>query len=150
MNISLSQAKQIIEAAAKRAVAMNKPITVAVVDAGGYLVALERMDGARPIQPQIANAKAYTGAIMQRPGLMLKGWQDSQPGFFAQLSTMGLHPILAAEGALPIKRDGELIGGLGVAGGTGPEDQHLCESVLRELGYELDFDQFNSIIKKAE
>ena len=45
---------------------------------------------------------------MQRPGLMLKGWQESQPGFFAQLSTMGLHPILATEGALPIKRGGVL------------------------------------------
>jgi uncharacterized protein GlcG (DUF336 family) len=147
MNLSLADANQIIKTAKERAVALNKPITVAVVDTGGYLIALERMDGARPIQPRIANAKAYTGAVMQRPGVMLKGWQDSQPGFFAQLSTMGLHPILATEGALPIKRNGELVGGLGVAGGTGREDQQLCESVLSELGYELDFEQFNSIRK---
>lgn len=147
MNISLTDAKALIDAARKRAATLNKPITVAVVDAGGYIVALERMDGARPLQPDIATAKAYTGAVMQRPGLMLKGWQDSQPSFFAQLSTMGLHPILATEGALPIKRGGTLIGGFGVAGGTGPEDQELCEAVLRELGYELDFEQFNRIKK---
>jgi uncharacterized protein GlcG (DUF336 family) len=147
MSINLADAKQIIDTARKHAAALNKPITIAVVDSGGYVVALERMDGARPLQPNIATAKAYTGAIMQRPGLMLKGWQDSQPSFFAQLSTMGLHPILATEGALPIKRGGVLVGGLGVAGGTGPEDQQLCEAVLRELGYELDFDQFNRIRK---
>jgi uncharacterized protein GlcG (DUF336 family) len=147
MNISLEQARQIVDAAVRHAAALNKPITVAVVDSGGYVVALERMDGARPLQPSIATAKAYTGAVMQRPGLMLKGWQDSQPSFFAQLSGMGLHPILATEGALPIKRDGTLIGGMGVAGGTGPEDQQLCEAVLRELGYELDFEQFNRIRK---
>ena len=147
MNISLLDAKLLVDAARRHAVALNKPITVAVVDCGGYLVALERMDGARPLQPNIAMAKAYTGAIMQRPGLMLRGWQDSQPSFFAQLSSMGLHPILATEGALPIKRDGTLLGGMGVAGGTGPEDQQLCEAVLRELGYELDFEQFNRIQK---
>jgi uncharacterized protein GlcG (DUF336 family) len=147
MNITLGDARQILDAARGQAAALNKPVTVAVVDSGGYLVALERMDGARPLQPNIAVAKAYTGAVMQRPGLMLKGWQDSQPAFFAQLSTMGLHPILATEGALPIKRNGTLIGGLGVAGGTGPEDQQLCEAVLRELGYELDFEQFNRIKK---
>jgi len=147
MNISLADAKQIVDTARKHAQSLNKPITIAVVDSGGYLVALERMDGARPLQPSISTAKAYTGAVMQRPGVMLKGWQDSQPGFFAQLSTMGLHPILAAEGALPIKRGGMLIGGVGVAGGTGPEDQELCENVLRELGYDMDFEQFNRIKK---
>jgi uncharacterized protein GlcG (DUF336 family) len=145
MNISLADAKKIIEGACRHAVQLNKPVTVAVVDSGGYLIALERMDGGRPIQGSIATAKAYTAAVMQRPSIMLKAWADSQPGFFAQVATMGLHPIVATEGGIPIKRAGELIGGLGIAGGTGPEDQQLCEGLLRELGYELDFEQFNRI-----
>jgi uncharacterized protein GlcG (DUF336 family) len=145
MNISLADAKRIVEAVCRHAVELNKPMTVAVVDTGGFVVALERMDGARPLQPSIATAKAYSAAIMQRPTLMLKAWADSQPGFFAQVATMGLHPIVATEGGVPIKRAGTLIGGLGVAGGLGPEDQKLCEDVLRELGYELDFEQFNRI-----
>ena len=147
MNISLADAKSIIEAAVRKAVALNKPMTIAVVDTGGFVVALERMDGARPLQPSIATAKAYTAAVMQRPSLMLKGWADSQPGFFAQVATMGLHPIVATEGGVPIKRAGSLMGGLGVAGGLGPEDQALCEEVLKELGYETEFEQFNRIKK---
>jgi len=147
MNICLADAKQIVAAACRRAVELNKPVTVAVVDTGGFVVTLERMDGARPLQGSIATAKAYTAAIMQRPSLMLKGWADSQPGFFAQVATMGMHPIVATDGGIPIKRAGALIGGLGVAGGTGPEDQQLCEDVLRELGFELDFEQFNRIRK---
>jgi len=120
-------------------------VTIAVVDAGGFIVVLERMDGARPLQPSIATAKAYSAAIMQRPTIMLKGWADSQPGFFAQVARMGHHPIVATDGGVPIKSGGVLIGGLGIAGGTGPEDQQLAEETLRELGYELDFEQFNRI-----
>ncbi|MDE2250166.1 MAG: heme-binding protein [Gammaproteobacteria bacterium] len=147
MNISLADAKHLADAARARAEAINKPVTIAVVDTGGFLVALERMDGARPLQPSIATAKAYSAAIMQRPSLMLKGWADSQPGFFAQVARMGHHPIVATDGGVPIKRAGAIIGGLGVAGGTGPEDQQICEEVLRGLGYELDFEQFNRIRK---
>lgn len=147
MNISLEAARKIIDLACKKAVEMNKPITVAVVDAGGYIVAVDRMDGARPLQPSIATAKAYSAAVMQRPTLMLKGWAESQPGFFAQVARMGHQPIVATEGGVPIKSNGELIGGLGIAGGTGPEDQTMCESTLAELGYELQFEQFNQIRK---
>jgi uncharacterized protein GlcG (DUF336 family) len=147
MNISFADARKIADACCERAVALNKPMTVAVVDTGGFIVVLQRMDDARPLQPSIATAKAYTAAIMQRPASMLKGWADSQPAFFAQLSTMAQHPILATEGAVPIKHDGLVIGGLGVAGGTAAEDQQVCEEVLRALGYELDFELFNRIRK---
>lgn len=147
MTITLDAARKIIGAATTRAVGLNKPVTIAVVDSGGFIVALERMDGARPLQPSIATAKAYSAAIMQRPTVMLKGWADSQPGFFAQVARMGHHPIVATEGGVPVKSDGVLIGGLGIAGGTGPEDQQLAEETLGELGYELDFEQFNRIRK---
>jgi uncharacterized protein GlcG (DUF336 family) len=147
VNISLTEAKKIADAVRDQAVKLNKPLTVAVVDTGGFIVVLERMDGARPLQPNIATAKAYTAAIMQRPGSMLKEWEKAQPSFFAQVARMGQHPIVAAEGSIPIKRNGELIGGLGIAGGTGTEDHEICEKVLEVLGYELKFDQFNSIRK---
>ncbi|WP_320782803.1 GlcG/HbpS family heme-binding protein [Streptomyces sp. CRN 30] len=139
--ISLDAAEEIIAAAHKRAQAVGKAVSVAVVDAGGFVVAIRRPDGARPLTPDIARAKAYTAAVMQRPGRMLKKWQESQPVFFSQLSQLpgAAMPIMAADGSVTIKKDGEVIGGLGIAGGTADEDQHIADEVLASLGYELEF-----------
>ncbi|MFJ8861904.1 heme-binding protein [Streptomyces sp. NPDC102451] len=140
-NITLGAAEEIIDAAHKRAQEFGKAVSVAVVDAGGFVVAVRRPDGARPLTPDIARAKAYTAAVMQRPGRMLKKWQESQPVFFSQLSQLpgAAMPILAAEGSVTIKKDGEIIGGLGIAGGTADEDQKIADDVLESLGYELEF-----------
>ncbi|MEU1055407.1 heme-binding protein [Streptomyces sp. NPDC005876] len=141
-NVTLAAAEEIIEAARKRAEEIGKAVSVAVVDAGGFVVAVRRSDGARPLTPDIARAKAYTAAVMQRPGTMLKKWQESQPVFFSQLSQLpgAAMPILATEGSVTLKKDGEIIGGLGVAGGTAEEDQAIADEVLAALGYELRFD----------
>jgi uncharacterized protein GlcG (DUF336 family) len=71
--------------------------------------------------------------------IRLKGWAEGNPGFFASLSTMGTPPIVATEGGVTIKRDGEILGGLGVAGGTGDEDQQIADEVLAAFGYQLEF-----------
>ncbi|MFB7337667.1 GlcG/HbpS family heme-binding protein [Streptomyces adustus] len=140
-NVTLEAAEEIIAAVHHRAQALGKAVSVAVVDAGGFVVAIRRPDGARPLTPDIARAKAYTAAVMQRPGPMLKKWQESQPVFFSQLSQLpgAALPIMAAEGSVTIKKDGEIIGGLGIAGGTADEDQQLADDVLASLGYELEF-----------
>ncbi|CAM5343615.1 hypothetical protein STENM223S_11826 [Streptomyces tendae] len=140
-NIGLDAAEEIIDAAHKRAQAIGKAVSVAVVDAGGFVVAVRRPDGARPLTPDIARAKAYTAAVMQRPGKMLKKWQESQPVFFSQLSQLpgAAMPIMATDGSVTIKKDGEIIGGLGIAGGTADEDQVIADEVLASLGYELEF-----------
>lgn len=87
-SLNLAAAEEIVEAAHRRALTVGKAVSVAVVDAGGFPVAIRRADGARPLTPDIARAKAYTAAIMQRPGTMLRKWQESQPVFFAQLSQL--------------------------------------------------------------
>ncbi|MER5517001.1 heme-binding protein [Streptomyces sp. NPDC002763] len=140
-SLTLAAAEEIIDAAHGRAREIGKAVSVAVVDAGGFPVAIRRPDGARPLTPDIARAKAYTAAVMQRPGPMLKKWQESQPVFFSQLSQLpgAALPIMAAEGSVTIKKDGEIIGGLGIAGGTADEDQRIAEEVLKDLGYELEF-----------
>jgi uncharacterized protein GlcG (DUF336 family) len=145
MTLSLKAAREILELAQGRARSIKRPICAAVVDTGGFLVAVERMDGARPLTPNIALAKAYTAAVMQRPGKMLKGWAESQPGFFAQVSRMGHQPIVATEGSVTIKKDGVLLGGLGISGGTGDEDQKICEEALAAAGYDTTFSEWNPI-----
>jgi len=145
VSIGLTEAKAIIAAAQRKAIEVGKPVTIVVVDTGGFSVASERMDGARPLTPSIAIAKAYTAAIMQRPTRMLKGWCDSQPSFFAQVSTMGHHPIVATDGGLTIKKNGQVLGGLGVAGGTGEDDQEIAVAALRACEFELDFAEWNPV-----
>ncbi|MEU9472578.1 heme-binding protein [Streptomyces avermitilis] len=140
-SLTLDAADEITDAVLKRAQSIGKAVSVAVVDAGGFVIIVRRSDGARPLTPDIARAKAYTAAVMQRPGKMLKKWQESQPVFFSQLSQLpgAALPIMATEGSVTIKKDGEIIGGLGIAGGTADEDQRVADDVLESLGYELEF-----------
>jgi uncharacterized protein GlcG (DUF336 family) len=145
--LTLEEARRLVAAAQRRAEELDKPITVVVVDAAGFPVLIERMDGARPLQPQIASAKAYTAVIMQRPCSMLKGWADGEPFFFAQVSRMGHQPIVATGGGFPLRRGGEIVGGIGISGGVAEEDEALAEAVLEETGYELDFAGFNRIAR---
>jgi uncharacterized protein GlcG (DUF336 family) len=145
MSIGLAEARAIIVAAQRKAMEVGKPVTIVVVDSGGFAIASERMDGARPLTTSIAIAKAYTAAVMQRPTRMLKGWCDSQPTFFAQVSRMGHHPIVATDGGLTIKKGGEVLGGVGVAGGTGDDDQEIAEEALRACQFDLDFAEWNPV-----
>ena len=135
--LTLSEAEAILAGALQRGEQLGKAFSVAVVDAGGHLISVKRSDGARALTPSIAIAKAYSAAIMERPTNMLHDWAQSNPAFFAQLSQMASHPIVATEGGVTIRRDGEFLGGLGVSGGTPAEDQQACEEALVQLGYEL-------------
>ncbi|MDE1150528.1 MAG: heme-binding protein [Azospirillaceae bacterium] len=147
MSITHQEAKLLVAAAQQKAEAIGKPITVVVVDAGGFIVVSERLDGARPLTPSIAASKAYTAAVMQRPTNMLKQWCKTQPEFFAQVSTMGHLPIVATDGGLTLRRGGPILGGIGISGGTGDEDQQIAEATLAELGYDLNFAEWNSLRK---
>ena len=136
---SLSEARAMIENAQKRALALGKAFSVAVVDYGGYTVAVERMDGARPMTPSIALAKAYSAAVMQRPTAMLKGWSNSDPVFFGQVGRMGMQPIVATGGGYTLKRDGAILGGLGISGGSPEEDEEIARTVVEQAGFDMDF-----------
>jgi uncharacterized protein GlcG (DUF336 family) len=140
MTLTVQDAKELIRLCQEHAAEYGKALTVAVVDAGGFIVALERQDGARPMTPSIATSKAYSAAVMQRPTRMLKAWSESDPTFFTQVAGMGMYPIVATEGGVTIKRDGQMLGGLGVSGGKPEEDQAICEAALTAAGYELTFE----------
>ncbi len=142
MTLPFDQARSLAEGARKRASAIGKAVSVAVVDYGGFVVVVERMDGARPMTPSIALAKAYSAAVMQRPTAMLENWRNSDPVFFTQVGRMGQHPIVATKGGYTLKRDGVILGGIGISGGSPAEDQAICEDVLRAGGFELEFPEW--------
>jgi uncharacterized protein GlcG (DUF336 family) len=142
MTVPYADARKLVDDARARGQELGKALSVAVVDYGGFLVVAERMDGARPMTPAIAISKAYSAAVMQRPTYLLEGWRNSDPVFFTQVGRMGQHPIVATKGGFTLKRDGVIVGGIGVSGGSPDEDQKICEDVLRAAGYDLDFPEW--------
>jgi uncharacterized protein GlcG (DUF336 family) len=99
--------------------------------------------------PDIALSKAYSAAVMQRPTMMLENWRQSDPVFFTQVGRMGQRPIVATKGGYTLKRDGIILGGLGISGGSPAEDQHICEDVLRAAGFDLDFPEWAGARQRA-
>jgi uncharacterized protein GlcG (DUF336 family) len=139
MTLPFSEARALADDARARALELGRAMSVAVVDYGGFIVLVERMEGARPMTADIALSKAYSAAVMQRPTEMLEHWRDSDPVFFTQVGRMGHRPIVATKGGFTIKRDGAILGGLGISGGSPDEDQQLCVDVLKAAGFDLDF-----------
>jgi len=84
-------ARALADDARARALKLGKALSIAVVDYGGFVVLIERMDGARPMTPDIALSKAYSAAVMQGPTAMLENWRNSDPVFFTQVGRMGDH-----------------------------------------------------------
>ena len=125
MPLRLSQARTLIAAVADHARGRDLRVSVAVVDEGGQLQALERMDGAFPLSARIAEAKAAGAALWQRDGSELAGIQKERAAFFASVDALTRLPIIPGAGSVVI-RDGDLVlGAIGVSGATAPED-HEC------------------------
>ncbi|WP_018505420.1 GlcG/HbpS family heme-binding protein [Parafrankia discariae] len=139
MTLSFQDARVLVDGAREHAWELGKALSIAVVDYGGFIVLVERMDGARPMTPSIALAKAYSAAVMQRPTEMLENWRQSDPVFFTQVGRMGQHPIVATKGGYTLKRDDVILGGIGISGGSPDEDQKICEAVVTAAGFSVDF-----------
>lgn len=135
MHIDLQIAKSLSDAASSAAQKIGRRVAVAVVDDGGFPVLIQRMDGALPLTPAVALAKAHTAAMMRLDSHRLRAWADREPAFFAQVSTLAPHPLVATEGGVTVATDNTFLGGLGVSGGTGAEDLQICNAALVALGF---------------
>jgi uncharacterized protein GlcG (DUF336 family) len=125
--ISLDQAKQIIAAAEKKAGEIGNPMNIAVVDAGGQLVAFARMDDAWLGSIQIAIDKAFTARAFDISTEELSTMaQPGKPFYGIHASNGGRIMIFA--GGVPLKREGKVVGAVGVSGGQGEQDQAVAEA----------------------
>ena len=125
--VSLEDARRVTAAAEEHANEIGQPQNIAVVDAGGNLVAHIRMDGAWIGSVDIAINKAFTARAFDLPTAELAA--DSQPGgqfYGIQESNKGRVMIFA--GGVPLKRDGEVVGAVGVSGGDGDQDTAVAEA----------------------
>ena len=131
MPLSLEQAHGLIAAAHDHAAANGWKITVAVVDEGGHLVALGRMDGAFPLSAQIAEAKAGGTALWHRDGDELAARHASHPGFFDAVSKLPRLPLIPGPGAVVIRDGDAVLGAAGASGASGDDDRACVEAGLR-------------------
>lgn len=129
-SLTLADARQIAAAAEAEALAHHWAVTIAVVDDGGHLLWLQRLDGAAPISAQIGPAKARTAAIGRRES---KVYEDMiNQGRVSFLSAPALEGML--EGGVPIIVDGDCIGAVGVSGVKSSEDAQIARAGIAALG----------------
>jgi glc operon protein GlcG len=133
MPLSLIDANGVIEKAHTKAAELGIRVSVAVVDEGGHIIALGRMDGAVPLSPQVAEAKAVGAAMFQRDGAWLAQVYQDRPGFFNAVDRMARRPLIPGLGSLSITQDGKVVGAIGVSGGRPEQDVECAEAGLSSL-----------------
>ena len=129
MPIPGDKAIEMVRAAHAEAARLDITVTAVVVDESGRLVALGRMDRARPVTVDMAMNKAYTAASFQQPTQELSGLVGQ--AWFQSLIVSSNGKIMAGGGALPAVEGGSVVGAVAVAGGTDEQDQHCAEAALR-------------------
>ncbi len=127
--VTLETARRVIAAGEKKAAEIGQPMNIAVADAGGNLVAHVRMDGAWIGSVDISIKKAWTARAFDLATKDLAGDSQSGDQFF------GIHAsndgrVMIFAGGIPLKRDGKVVGAVGVSGGTGEQDQTVAEAAV--------------------
>ena len=123
--LTLEDAKKLLAAAEEEARRNNWEVVIAILNDGGRIVAVHRMDGARPGNDEIALAKARTSAMTCRPSAVWERWVEGPHKAYATF------PFIAAQGGLPIIIDGDLIGAVGVSGVRSFEDEQIAMAAIR-------------------
>ena len=127
--LSLEDARQIAAAAESEAARNHWAVSIAVVDDGGHLLWLQRLDGAAPISAQIAPAKARTAALGRRESRIYEELINGPRTAF--LSAPGLEGML--EGGVPVMVLGQCVGAVGVSGVKSSEDVQVARAGIAAL-----------------
>ncbi len=124
---------KVIDAAVTKAGELGLRVSVAVIDEGGHLVAPQRMDGAMPLSPPVAEGKAVGAAMFRRDGAAVLSMANDRVAFYAAASGMARTRIVPGPGSLLIQRDGATIGAIGVSGGSPAQDLECAEGGISAL-----------------
>ena len=128
--LELADAKKIAAAAEAEALKNNWAVSIAIVDDGGHLLHLQRLDGAAAVSAHIAPAKAHTSALGRRES---KVYEDIiNGGRYAFLTAPAVEGLL--EGGVPIMKDGHCLGAVGVSGVKSSEDAQIARAGIAALG----------------
>jgi uncharacterized protein GlcG (DUF336 family) len=128
--------RMMMDAALARAAEFGIPVAVAIVDDGGHLLMLERMEGGRFHTVNSATTKAVTAASNKRP-TTTKGAQGQELDTLHALGlalAAGPKNWTAMEGGYPVMVENECIGGIGVSGGDWKQDEEIAQAALKAVG----------------
>ena len=127
LKLTIDGAMKLLQAAMAKAREMNVPQCICVVDAGGHLLAMARMDGAFALSVDTALMKAVTAASYGIPT------GDIAAGIDIKLAIATKGKRINLPGGLPVIVDGHVIGGVGVGSGTGEQDRQVANAGLAAL-----------------
>ena len=126
--LTLEDCRKITAAAEAEARKNNWNVCIAILDDGGHLLHLARMDGATPANAEIAIEKGRSAAVTRRSTKM---WEDRVAGGRMVMLKM---PVLPVQGGVPIMHQGECVGGVGVSGVQSHEDEQIAAAGIKALG----------------
>lgn len=132
--LTFDEALALCAAARTAADELGVPMAFAVMDPGGHLLALARMDGAPWITSTVAQGKAWTSAAYGVPSHAQKEKMASMPNFAGALTTVTHGAYTPQTGAVPVYRDGVLLGAIGASGGTGDQDEAVVAEAVTKSG----------------
>ena len=125
--LTLDDCKKMIAACEAEARRNKWEVVIVILDDGGHLLMLERMDGATPANAEIAVQKGRSAAISRRSTKM---WEDRIKD--GRLSMLKM-PVLPVQGGIPIMYQGECVGGIGVSGVQSHEDEQIAQAGANAL-----------------
>ncbi|MEM9999704.1 MAG: heme-binding protein [Pseudomonadota bacterium] len=138
--LSLSKSRSIIRAALAKGKELGlKPLSVAVLDAGGHLLAFEREDGASILRPEIAQGKAFGAVAVGVGSRWLNAQAESRPHFLEGLSNVSGGKIVPVPGGVLVKNArGEILGAIGITGDTSDNDETCAVAGIEAAGFTAD------------
>lgn len=115
------------------------PLTIAVLDAGGHLVTLQREDGASMLRPQIAIGKAWGAVALGKSSRVLAADAQQRPSFIAAVNTLAQGNVVPAPGGVLIRNSAnEVIGAIGISGDASDIDEQCAIRGVQALGLVAD------------
>ena len=129
MALTLAEANRMVQAAVEKGDQLGVKVSIAVCDAGGNLLAFNRMAGASAVSATVAQGKAAASAGFGRASGSL---QADSPVIQAVIAAMGGR-MLPAQGAVTVLKDGELVGAIGGSGATAQQDEDCAQAGLDAL-----------------
>jgi glc operon protein GlcG len=127
--LTLDDVKKIAGAAEAEAVKNNWAVTISIVDDGGHLLWLQRLDGAAPVSAWIGPQKAITAAIGRRETAVYEKMVNE-----GRMSFLAVTPVTPLEGGVPIIVEGQFVGAVGVSGVKSTEDVQIAKAGIAALG----------------